>query len=59
MMTIDKIGGLVESKHAEIFGSSKDVKPLNVENNDLFIELDTTDVYYFDNGTWKKMGGEE
>lgn len=58
MLTIDKIGGMLSSKHAEFFGTSKDDKPLKAKNNDLFIELDTLDIYYFNNGSWE-LGGKE
>ena len=62
--TIDKIGGITDAKHAEILGSSSDTKPTTANNpklkqNDLFIELDTGDAYYWDEATqnWIIVGG--
>ena len=38
-------------------GKSTDNKPtVNVEENSLFLELDTGDFYYFDGEEWKKVG---
>lgn len=56
MITIDKVGGSSESKHAEILGASTDTKPTDVEYNDIFIELDTGNAYYFDGSLWQQMG---
>ena len=57
--TIDKVGGSSESKHAELFGKSTAVKPtLNVKENDIFVEFDTGDAYYFDGAEWKILGEE-
>lgn len=57
-VTIDKVGGSSESKHAEIFGKSTDIKPTtNVSVNDMFIELDTGDGYYWDGSQWQVVGG--
>lgn len=56
-VTIDKVGGSSESKHAEIFGKSTDTKPTDANVNDLFIELDTGDAYYWDGLTWQIVGG--
>ena len=55
--TIDKVGGSSESKHAEIFGKSTDTKPTNANINDIFIELDTGDAYYWDGLSWQLIGG--
>lgn len=55
--TIDKVGGSSESKHAEILGYSTDTKPTDVKINDMFIELDTGDAYYWDGLTWQVIGG--
>lgn len=55
--TIDKVGGSSESKHAEILGKSTDTKPTDVKINDMFIELDTGDAYYWDGLTWQVIGG--
>lgn len=56
-ITIDKVGGSSESKHAEILGKSTDTKPTNANINDMFIELDTGDAYYWDGLTWQVIGG--
>lgn len=61
-ITIDKVGGSEVSKHAELFGTSTSVKPTNAENpklkvNDLFIELDTGDAYFWDGEGWQLVGG--
>jgi hypothetical protein len=56
-ITIDKVGGSSESKHAEIFGKSTDSKPTNANINDMFIELDTGDAYYWDGLSWQVIGG--
>lgn len=56
-ITIDKVGGSSESKHAEIFGKSTDSKPTNANINDMFIELDTGDTYYWDGLSWQVIGG--
>jgi hypothetical protein len=45
---------------ARYTGDSNDTKPttgLNV--NDLFLELDTGDMYYWDGSDWVKVGGSE
>ena len=56
-ITINKVGGSSESKHAEIFGKSTDTKPTNANINDMFIELDTGDAYYWDGLSWQVIGG--
>jgi hypothetical protein len=61
-ITIDKVGGNETSKHAEIFGTSQSVKPTNIDNpklrvNDLFIELDTGDAYFWNGLDWQIVGG--
>ena len=56
-VTIDKVGGSSESKHAEIFGYSTDTKPTNVDLNDLFIELDTGSAYAWNGSVWVEIGG--
>lgn len=55
--TIDKVGGTSESKHAEIFGVSSDNKPTDVKLNDLFIELDTGNAYFWNGSAWQQIGG--
>ena len=57
MITIDKVGGSSESKHAELFGKSTDIKPTDADVNDVFIELDTGDGYYWDGFAWQQIGG--
>ena len=56
-VTIDKVGGSSESKHAEIFGYSTDIKPTDANINDMFIELDTGDAYFWDGLSWQVIGG--
>ena len=56
-VTIDKVGGSSESKHAEILGNSTDTKPTDVNKNDLFIELDTGNAYFWDGLSWQVIGG--
>lgn len=56
-ITIDKVGGNTESKHAEILGKSTDTKPTDANINDMFIELDTGDAYYWDGLSWQVIGG--
>lgn len=56
-VTIDKVGGSSESKHAEIYGKSTDPKPTDVNINDMFIELDTAEVKYWDGSQWQPLGG--
>ena len=55
--TIDKVGGSSESKHAEILGKSTDIKPTNANINDIFVELDTGDAYFWDGLVWQQIGG--
>lgn len=56
-ITIDKVGGITESKHAEIFGYSTDTKPTDVELNDIFVELDTGSAYAWNGSAWVEIGG--
>lgn len=55
--TIDKVGGSSGPKHAEIFGVSSDIKPTDVQLNDLFIELDTGNAYFWNGSAWQQIGG--
>lgn len=55
--TIDKVGGLTESKHAEILGYSTDTKPTDVNINDIFVELDTGTAYSWNGFAWVEIGG--
>lgn len=41
---------------AEFKGLSTDDKPTTCAVNSLFLELDTGDVYYFNNNSWSKIG---
>ena len=56
-VTIDKVGGSSESKHAEILGYSTDTKPTDVDLNDFFIELDTGRAYAWNGSAWVEIGG--
>lgn len=56
-ITIDKVGGNTESKHAEIFGKSTDTKPTDANINDMFIELDTGEGYFWNGSAWQVIGG--
>jgi hypothetical protein len=56
-ITIDKVGGSSESKHAEIFGKSTDIKPTNANINDIYMELDTGEGYFWDGSAWQVIGG--
>ena len=42
------------------YGLSTDTKPSNVANGSVFIEMDTSTLYFFDaeNGEWKEWGAE-
>lgn len=42
----------------ELYGVYDDVKPMDVDVNTIFHELDTGDDYYFTGETWAKVGGE-
>lgn len=59
-MTIDKVGGSDISKHAEIWGDSKNTKPVGngINENDLYIERNTGNVFYYDGSEWQPFGGE-
>lgn len=43
---------------ADLLGLSTDTKPEEAPINQLFLELDTGDFYYFDGSDWQKVGGE-
>ena len=50
------------SKNGQTFdlkGLSTDVKPINVDTNTLFLELDTKKFFYFDGRDWQPVGGAE
>lgn len=59
-MTIDKVGGSDISKHAEIWGDSTNTKPVGngINENDLYIERNTGNVFYYDGSEWQPFGGE-
>ena len=47
----------IEVDHYDYRGLHNDTKPTeDVAENDLFLELDTGDVYYFDGTEWLKVG---
>lgn len=48
-----------EGSSANLKGLSTDVKPINVDTNTLFLELDTGDFYYFTGVEWAKVGAIE
>ena len=56
-ITIDKVGGSSESKPAELFGKSTDTKPTDANLNDIYVELDTGDAYFFNGFQWELIGG--
>lgn len=64
MVTISNIknptaGGDNNAMDYDFKGLSTDTKPTDgVGVNSMFLELDTGDFYYFDNGEWQKVGGE-
>lgn len=41
---------------AGLLGLSTDTKPTEAQINDLFFELDTKTLYYFDGTEWKEVG---
>lgn len=45
----------------EVYGLSTDEKPLDMQNGDVFIEMDTGDIYFFDadSETWLNPYAEE
>ena len=47
----------VDGHQMQIYGLSTDVKPLNVNNADIFYEMDTCEVYLYDaeNKVWLKQ----
>ena len=47
----EHLGGL-----KQLVGKSSDSKPTNVEENSLFLELDTNKLYYFSDGAWTELG---
>lgn len=43
---------------ANLVGLSTDEKPTEgIQENTIFLELDTGDFYYFDGTNWQKIGG--
>ena len=43
-------------QHYDWRGLSTDTKPTDATVNDLFLEVDTGDGYYFDGEAWQKIG---
>ena len=41
----------------DLRGKSTDEKPIDAPVNQMFLELDTGDFYYFDGEEWQKVGG--
>lgn len=65
MVTINSDSGIpigsTVARHAELIGKSTDDKPtaLNgapIPENSLFLELDTLNLFYLENGTWVQCG---
>jgi hypothetical protein len=56
MITINKLGGQVNTKETEFRGKSDDTKPIDISisNGSIFYEMDTQNVYMYDNeeSTW-------
>ncbi len=56
MVTINKLGGQVNTKETEFRGKSTDTKPIDnsIPNGSIFYEMDTQNVYIYDNeaGEW-------
>ena len=51
-----KSGAVNDRFSYEFMGLSTDDKPTDCGINSLFLELDTSDVYYFDGENWAKVG---
>jgi hypothetical protein len=53
---MNKLGGQVNTKETEFRGKSTDTKPIdvNIPNGSVFYEMDTQNVYMYDNeeNTW-------
>lgn len=43
---------------SQLLGVSTDTKPINAEVNQLFLELDTGDMYYYTGAEWAKFAEE-
>lgn len=63
MVTVNKkIAANTGTATFELLGLSTDQKPTGtfsgyrVSDNSVYMELDTGDIYYFDEGEWQKMG---
>lgn len=55
MISITKVGGTDYDKTTEIKGLSTDTKPTeDIHNGDVFLEIDTGNVYFYDGDshTW-------
>ena len=58
MVTLNRVGGTNLDRNAEFYGKSRDTKPtkangegLKLRNGDLFVEMDTASVYFYDEST--------
>lgn len=48
----------LNGSRANYMGLSTDTKPTEeIQENTIFLELDTGDFYYFDGTNWQKIGG--
>ena len=48
----------LNGSRANYMGLSTDTKPTeDIQENTIFLELDTGDFYYFDGTNWQKIGG--
>ena len=61
MVTLNRVGGTNIDRNADFYGKSTDTKPtkangegLKLQNGDTFIEIDTSNVFFYDvdTDTW-------
>ena len=57
-MISDMRGYLEENQPHDLYGLSTDTKPTDVPNGSVFVEMDTSTIYVFDeeNTTWEEWG---
>ena len=57
-MISDMRGYLEENQPHDLYGLSTDTKPTDVPNGSVFVEMDTSTIYGFDeeNTTWEEWG---
>ena len=57
MITIKKDGSIYGITPSQMYGLSKDEKPLDVGNASVFFEMDTGNVFMFDkeNKQWREL----